>query len=57
MVIQTAITTYILSWLLIILFMPVAVESAADCANNKKLKNENITDRLKRLKKYGLLIN
>jgi hypothetical protein len=29
-VIHTAITTYILSWLLIILFMPGAVESAED---------------------------
>ena len=55
MVMQTAITTYILSWLIIILFM--LVESAGDCANNKKLKNESITERLKRFKKYGLIIN
>jgi hypothetical protein len=46
-----------LSWLLIIPLMPDPVESAEDCANNKKLKNENITERLNRLKKYCLIIN
>jgi hypothetical protein len=57
MVIHTAITTYILSWLLIILFIPGAAESAEDWANNEKLKKEIITGRLKRLKKLCLIIN
>ena len=57
MVIQTAITTYIFSWLRIMLFTPCAVESAEDCANNKKPENKNITDRHSRFKKFILIIN
>lgn len=46
---QTAMTTYILLLLLMILFIPVPAESAEDCANDKRLKNGNITARHKRL--------
>lgn len=55
-VMHTAITTYILSWLLIISLMPGLAESAEDWANNKKPGKKNITDRHSRVTKYSLII-